>query len=215
VPELHIITGSNGAGKSTVGRDYLPENIRNHCEIFNGDKVFQDKKRELWLQGIRAIKESRKIASDFVDNTFDSLRYNAISKSEDFCYEGHFTNEATWNVPREFKNVGYSIHLIFFGLSDPELSQLRVIDRTKEGGHYVTPLEVEANFYGNLEKLDKHFEMFDTVQMIDTSETDHLVIATFTSGIVHSSIEEEDIPEWFTQNLPIMTNRIKAFKSNN
>ncbi|MEJ7682654.1 MAG: zeta toxin family protein [Segetibacter sp.] len=101
-------------------------------------------------------------------------------------YEGHFTNEATWNVPRKFKAAGYSIHLVFFGLTDPELSQLRVVDRAKEGGHYVSPVEVEANFYGNLEKLNQHFEMFDTDQVIDTSETEHLVLATFTNGSAHT-----------------------------
>ncbi len=55
-------------------------------------------------------------------------------------------------MPRQFKAAGYSIHIVFFGLTDTDLSQLRVIDRTKEGGHYVSPSEIEANFYGNLEK---------------------------------------------------------------
>lgn len=48
MPELHIITGSNGAGKSTIGPDYLPGYITKNLEIFNGDKLFQDKQKELW-----------------------------------------------------------------------------------------------------------------------------------------------------------------------
>lgn len=201
MPELHIITGSNGAGKSTAGPDYLPDYITNNLQIFNGDKLFQDKQKELWKQGISAIKELKNIAYDFVTTTFDTVTEAALNNLENFAYEGHFTNEATWDVPRRFKAAGYTIHLVFFGLTDPELSQLRVVDRAKEGGHYVKPVEVEANFFGNLEKLDQHFEMFDTVQIVDTSETEHLVLATFTNGTTYSYIPYNEFPIWFCKHL--------------
>jgi predicted ABC-type ATPase len=56
MPELYIITGSNGAGKSTVGTTYFPIHIQQHCSVFDGDKLFIDKQRELWKSGIKAIK---------------------------------------------------------------------------------------------------------------------------------------------------------------
>ena len=40
MPELFIITGSNGAGKSSIGPDYLPTHIRQQGPIFDGDKLF-------------------------------------------------------------------------------------------------------------------------------------------------------------------------------
>jgi predicted ABC-type ATPase len=40
VPDLFIITGSNGAGKSTVGGSYLPESIQQNYNVFDGDKLF-------------------------------------------------------------------------------------------------------------------------------------------------------------------------------
>src|SRR5215204_6443934 len=116
MPELYIITGSNGAGKSTVGADYLPPSIQQRCTIFDGDKLFMDKQRELWKDGIKAIKEAKKMAFAFVEETFDSLVQQALASNNDFVYEGHFTNEATWDIPRRFKAAGFSIHLIFFGL---------------------------------------------------------------------------------------------------
>ena len=111
-------------------------------------------------------------------------------------------------MPRRFKAAGYSIHLVFFGLTDPELSQLRVVDRAKEGGHYVSTVEVEANFYGNLEKLNQHFEMFDTVQVVDTSEAEHLVLVTFTNGNAYSYIPYDELPEWFCKYLSNLAVRI-------
>ena len=63
MPELYIITGSNGAGKSTVGFSYLPQHIQEAYSIFDGDKLFINKQKELWASGIRAHKEAKKIAS--------------------------------------------------------------------------------------------------------------------------------------------------------
>ncbi|MEP7142241.1 MAG: zeta toxin family protein [Ferruginibacter sp.] len=209
MPALYIIAGSNGAGKSTVGPDYLPTAIQKTCAVFDGDKLFVEKQRDLWKNGIRAHKEAKKIAFAFVTDTFDSLVRDAISKKTDFAYEGHFTNEATWDIPKKFKANGYEINMIFFGLTDTDVSQLRVLDRTKEGGHYVDPLTVASNFYGNLEKLNQHYVIFNSLQLIDTSETEHKVLCVFINGEVESTIGSALLPAWFQINLPQLTRKIK------
>jgi predicted ABC-type ATPase len=43
MPELYIITGSNGAGKSSVGPVYLPKYIQKNYTVFDGDKLFMHK----------------------------------------------------------------------------------------------------------------------------------------------------------------------------
>src|SRR5579872_5788500 len=116
MPELYILTGSNGAGKSTVGPDYLPLNIQQNFPVFDGDKLFMQKRSEFWISGIKSHKECKKLAFEFVEQTFESLVDTALKNKTNFVYEGHFTNEATWDIPRKFKNAGYSINLIFFGL---------------------------------------------------------------------------------------------------
>lgn len=209
MPELYIITGSNGAGKSTVGASYLPLHIQQRCTVFDGDKLFMDKQRELWQAGIKAIKEAKKLAFAFVEETFDRLVNEAITSSMDFVYEGHFTNEATWDIPRRFKANGFAIHMVYLGLVDTSLSQLRVIDRSKEGGHYVDPLTVSNNFYGNLQKLNEHFEMFDTLQIIDTSEPEHRTLAVFRSGVVANSVDYTQLPNWFVKHLPNLTAKMR------
>lgn len=214
MPELYIITGSNGAGKSSVGTNYLPDHIIETCQVFDGDKLFMNKQRELWKQGIRAHKESRRLAYEFVTSTFDALVDSAIHTNTDFAYEGHFTNEATWDIPRRFKSAGYVIHLIYLGLNDTELSELRVTDRVKFGGHYVDSITVADNFYGNLEKLNKHFIMFDSVQVIDTSEIEHRHLVSFLSGSPVLPTSSNRLPEWFQKYLPEMNKLIKESNLN-
>jgi predicted ABC-type ATPase len=124
------ITGSNGAGKSTTGLKYLPEHIIQHIPVFDGDKLFIEKRKELW-RTIKSHKECAKLAYDFVTETFDHLVETALANRCDIAYEGHFTNEATWSIPRKFLAAGYRIHLVFLGLRDTELSRLRVTDRAQ------------------------------------------------------------------------------------
>lgn len=47
-----------------------------------------------------------------------------------FVYEGNFTNDAAWDILKRFKENGYSIHLLFFGLTDPRLSEMCAIERS-------------------------------------------------------------------------------------
>ncbi len=209
MPELYIITGSNGAGKSSIGPDYLPEHIRLNNVVFDGDKLFMEKQRELWRNGMRAHKEVRKLAFEFVSHTFDNLVETALSTNADFVYEGHFTNDATWDIPKKFKEKGYSIHLIFLGLANTSLSEQRVLDRTKEGGHYVDPFTIADNFYGNLEKLNKYYALFNSVNIIDTSEIEHGLLATFKNGILQYSVPAIELPKWFIEYMPDMTALIK------
>ena len=134
---------------------------------------------------------------------------NAISEKSDFAYEGHFINEATWDIPKRFKTEGYQINMIFFGLNDTDLSELRVVNRTKEGGHYVDPFTVASNFYGNLEKLNKYYAIFDTLQIVDTSTTEHKVLCMVLNSKVKSSISHILLPDWFQTYLPELAEQIR------
>lgn len=206
MPSLYIITGSNGAGKSSVGPDYIPAPLRN--SIFDGDKLFMKTRSEFWLSGIKSHKECKRLAAEFVENTFDHLVESSLTTNADFAYEGHFTNDATWDIPVKFKKSGYEIHLIFFGLTDIALSETRVIARTNEGGHYVDPLTLTANYYGNLEKLDNYFSIFDSVTIVDTSGIEHICLAVLKHGSCISAISISELPRWFTDYLPGITSII-------
>jgi len=130
--------------------------------------------------------------------------------NSDFVYEGHFTNEATWDIPKRFKAQGYQINMIFLGLINTGVSQLRVASRAKAGGHFVNAETVESNFYGNLEKLNQHYPMFDNLQIMDTSERKHIVLCVFVNGEVESTVPPSLLPLWFQTNLPALTEKIKT-----
>lgn len=159
-PTLFIITGSNGAGKSAIGTTYLPLEIQKNYSVFDGDKLSLQKRRELAVI-IKSYKEAIKLADEWMYKQFEDQVKHAINSKDHFAYEGHFRNIDTLKTPRKFKKNGYQVCLIFMGLADPHQSELRVIDRAKQGGHNVPGYEIESNFYGNLVTLNRYHKLFD------------------------------------------------------
>ena len=210
MPELYIITGSNGAGKSSLGANYLPDHINETYRIFDGDKLFIEKRNELW-QTLKAPKEVRKLAFEFTVDTFEKQVADALARGSNYVYEGHFTNDATWDTPRKFKVAGYTVNLIFLGLSTPDASQLRVIERSKDGGHWVDRRTIEDNFYGNLQKLQQHLDAVNNIQIIDTTDK-HIVVAQIANGTIISSVPLQELPDWFISYLPQITRKIKEIE---
>jgi predicted ABC-type ATPase len=81
LPELHVITGSNGAGKSSVGSEYLPKHIRAVCKVFDGDKLALDKTKEFFATKLYSYKESKNLANEWIAHYFQEQVNNAIQKS--------------------------------------------------------------------------------------------------------------------------------------
>ncbi|HRO70044.1 MAG TPA: hypothetical protein PK951_06680 [Chitinophagaceae bacterium] len=82
---LFIITGSNGAGKSTVGYTYLPEEIQKKYTVFDGDKIALEKRKEL-LSSIKSVKEAKRLADAWTQEQFlgqvqTALKQNHISRT--------------------------------------------------------------------------------------------------------------------------------------
>jgi len=198
MPSLYIITGSNGAGKSTVGPEYLPTEILKNHTVFDGDLLYVQKLRKLFPGQIKSPKYARQAALNYVIDLFEKQTNEALTNNDDYVYEGHFTNDETWNKPKEFKEAGYDIHLIFFGLENPELSQFRVT----EGGHYVDSVTLSNNFYGNLEKFNVYYPLIDNLTIVDTSQINHRILFKTIFGKPEFYVPTEELPAWFTDFFP-------------
>lgn len=74
---------------------YLPLYIRKQYPVFDGDLLFVRKRRELFPAQVASPKEARKLAYEYVSDTFDQLVEDSLRRNETFVYEGRFTNDST------------------------------------------------------------------------------------------------------------------------
>ena len=201
MPSLYILTGPNGAGKSTTGPSLLPDIISKKYTAFDGDKLKMLKQVEFRQKRI-SYKEAGRLADEYVYSEFERLYREALSQKDHFVYEGHFSEESSWNLIRDFKEAGYKIDMIFIGLVSIELSKDRVFHRAKKGGHNVQLYDIERNYFGNLQKLNEHIELIDQLTLLDNSKRTPIFIGQWRNDNMDFHVEYGAIPDWVKIHLP-------------
>ncbi len=176
--------------------------------MFDGDKLTLDKTKELFATRLYSHKEAKALANEWIDDHFNEQVLKALNKADHFAYEGHFREPSTWKVIERFKENGYSVHMIFFGLINVQRSAMRVLERALSGGHNVSLAEIDLNFYGNLLQLDHHFKTLHELRIIDTSETAPKVLLQLLNDEIIFCAPFFDLPDWFTTYLVNITRRL-------
>ena len=123
MPRLYIISGCNGAGKTTASYTMLPEMLE--CsEFVNSDE---------FAKGLSPFKPERASiqASRYM---ITKIRY-LLKKQKDFAVETTLATRTLLKTVRMAQNAGYTVTLLYFWLNSPELAIDRVRARVEAGGH--------------------------------------------------------------------------------
>jgi predicted ABC-type ATPase len=195
---LYIIAGHNGAGKSTFGKNLLPQNAQN-LTIFDGDLVYSQKLKHFFSY-IKVHKYAAQEADEATVEEFEKLSKEAIDSQADFAYEGHFSNENSWDTIRYFKKQGYTISMIFLGLERLELSEYRVGIRVFKGGFLVPPYAIHHNYYENLKFLNIYHNLIDNLNIWDSSFGNPQILLVINNS--KKEYQASILPNWFTEFLP-------------
>lgn len=163
---LFIISGCNGAGKTTASYTILPEML--DCnEFVNADEIA--KGLSPFNPSKVAIKAGRLMLT----------RINELLQSGiDFAFETTLATRSYVNTIKEAKEKGYFVTILYFWLNSPELAVERVKIRVQEGGHHI-PEEIIKRIYdlgiSNLFKL--YIPIADYWMFINNSGTPFEIIA--------------------------------------
>jgi len=164
-PGLYVIAGPNGAGKSTFGNSFLPANTF----LFNGDEVYAT------LIAQHPDIDPVRLRGG-VPVALEKARDQAIAAKESFGFETNFSSDLTIELMQHFKNHGYNLHLIYFGLNDPIIAESRVQTRVNLGGHDIPTDVIEFNFHEGIKRVNSNLNQFDSISFI-SSELKNQVIA--------------------------------------
>lgn len=125
MPRLYIISGCNGAGKTTASYTMLPEMLEcsefvNSDEFAKGLSPFQPERA--------SIQASRYMIT--------KIRY-LLKRQRDFGIETTLATRTLLKTIRMAQASGYTVTLLYFWLNSPELAVERVAARVETGGHNI------------------------------------------------------------------------------
>lgn len=163
---LYIISGCNGAGKTTASYTVLPE-ILNCKEFVNADEI---------ARGLSPFNPSSVAieAGKLMLQRIEEL----LKRNETFSIETTLATRSYVNLVKQAQEQGYSIRLLFFWLSTPELAVKRVAERVSKGGHDIPQDIIRRRYVAGINNLFKLFmPIVNYWAIFDNSETPRKKVA--------------------------------------
>ncbi len=134
-PELYVIAGPNGSGKTTFARKFLPD-YANCFEFVNVDLI---------AGGLSPFDPERAAlrAGRIMLEQIHSLGNRGL----DFGFETTLSGKSYLRLLNELKQrKGYNIHLFFLWISSVKLALERIELRVQQGGHDIPEAVVRRRF---------------------------------------------------------------------
>lgn len=190
-PGLFIVAGPNGAGKSLFSKKLTDSAF----EVFDGDKHMVALMKKYPETGSEAL------LSYIDENIFAKEKQKALTARLNYAFETNFSAADPMKTAKEFKKVGYDIHLIFMGLNTLDESIKRVAYRVRKGGHRVSEDSIRYNYEFGFKNLYKYVAEFDSVTLFDNGialSEEELVIPQEILHIENGKVflRTQDYPDW-------------------
>lgn len=145
MPNLYVIAGCNGAGKTTASFNVLPQ-ILDCKEFVNADEIA--KGLSPFAPETVAI-QSGKLMLQRIDNL--------LNERVSFAIETTLATRSYRRLVETAHEKGYVVQLLFFWLESPSVACERVRKRVLEGGHNIPVDTIYRRYHLGLKNL---FEIF-------------------------------------------------------
>lgn len=167
--KLYIISGCNGAGKTTASYTILPEILE--CDEFvNADEI---------AKGLSPFNpESTSIQA----GRLMLLRIKSLlNKGENFAFETTLATKSYAKFIEQAKQLDYKVSLLFFWLNSQELAVKRVQIRVEEGGHNIPEDVIRRRYENGLKNFFKRYKpIVNDWMFINNSGDSYEIIAEGT-----------------------------------
>lgn len=170
---VYVIAGSNGSGKTTFARKFLPDYAK--CPHFvNTDLIAQG--LSPFSPQIAAMKAGRIVIGQIND---------LASKGVNFAFETTLAGKAYLNTLKKLKGAGYSLHLFFLWIPTVELALARIKDRVADGGHDVPVGDVRRRFKRGIYNLFRFYKpLLNSWMLFNNSDAMPTLIAKEKEGML-------------------------------
>ena len=180
MPRLYIISGCNGAGKTTASYSLLPEMLDckefvNSDEFAKGLSPFDPSKASIQASRYMLLK----------------IRY-LLKKGKDFAIETTLATRTLLKIAKTAQAAGYSVTLLYFWLNSPDLAVERVRARVEAGGHSIPEETIRRRYTTGIYYF---FNLYAPISerwiLADNSQIPFRVIAEGTKDEIINIRDEE------------------------
>lgn len=172
---LYVISGCNGAGKTTASYSVLPDML-NCKEFVNADEI---------AKGLSPFQPD-KVAIEAGRIMLNRIK-DLINQNVDFAFETTLATRSYVKLIREAQLKGYFVTLVYFWLNSPELAVERVKNRVISGGHNIPENVIYRRYSAGINNLSKlYLPICDYWLLIDNSEPPFQIVA---EGVKTEEIE--------------------------
>lgn len=168
---LYIISGCNGAGKTTASFTVLPQILE--CDEFvNADEI---------ARGLSPFSpESVAVAAGRL--MLERINLLLVA-NKSFSIETTLATRSYIQLIRRAKSLGYTTHLLYFWLESPDLAIIRVAKRVREGGHNIPEQVIRRRYRsGLLNFVHLYKDEVDEWSLYDNNLTNSRAVAIRRAG---------------------------------
>lgn len=192
-PELIVIAGPNGSGKTSVTQKFLHHEWAVGTVYINPDEVARDRFGN-W---------------NFVENILKAAQYceswreRCLETMTSFVFETVLSSKEKVEFLLRAKEKGYFIRLFFISTCDPAINASRIANRVMKGGHDVPISKIISRYYKSITNCGIISTVVDRLYVYDNSVEDKEAKLLFR--LVNGKMGKmyvEDIPKWASHILP-------------
>lgn len=181
MPNLYIIAGCNGAGKTTASYTVLPEMLGckefvNADEIAKGLSPFQPETVSL---------EAGRIMLNRIRELLD--------QKVDFAFETTLSTRSYTHLITDAKAKGYQVYLVFIWLESVDVAKDRVKFRVNRGGHDIPTDIIERRYYRGLSNFFSLYQQLADIWVFYNNSSQQPDLIAEGTSLSTSSVYNTDL----------------------
>lgn len=192
-PEMIVIAGPNGSGKTSVTQRFLHHEWAEGTLYINPDEVAQNKFGD-WNSQEAVWKAANYCAE---------LREKCLRNHTSFVFETVMSANDKIDFINRAKREGFFIRLFFISTTHPSINAARIAKRVMAGGHDVPIKKIISRYTKSIENCKVLAPIVDRLYVYDNSAEDQEAQLLFR--LVNGEMKKmyaEEVAEWAKILLP-------------
>ena len=170
MPNLYIVAGCNGAGKTTASLTILPE-ILNCFEFVNADEI---------AKGLSPF-QPEKVAIEAGRIMLNRVK-QLMEQGENFAFETTLATKSYVSYIKKAKEKNYNITLVFIYLNSTALAKQRVKERVRKGGHNIEESVIMRRYESGLKNFFQLYAPLSDFWILVDNSSENYELYEIASG---------------------------------